>query len=67
MQSGYDGMSVLVNDVERFHGSEDHDEDHDEDSFTWTRYKEAEPEYFRFAYVKYELLVKSSVEISQSL
>ena len=57
MQSGYDGMSVLVNDVERFRGSEDHDEDF----FTWTRYKEAELEYFCFAYVKYELLLESSV------
>ena len=57
MQSGYDGMSVLVNDVERFRGSEDHNED----SFTWTRYKEAVPEYFRFAYVKYGLLAESSV------
>ena len=32
MQSGHDGMSVLVNDIERFRASEDYDED----SFTWT-------------------------------
>lgn len=56
IKSGYDGMSVLVNDVERFRGSEDYDED----SFTWTRYEEAEPEYFCFGYVKYGLLDESS-------
>ncbi|KAK4693052.1 hypothetical protein P7C71_g4266, partial [Lecanoromycetidae sp. Uapishka_2] len=57
IQSGFDSMSVLVNDVERFRGSEVHHEDY----FIWTRYKEEEPEYFRFAYVKYELLGESSV------
>ena len=46
---GYDSMSVVVNDVERFRGSEDHNEDY----FKWTRYKSDEPEYFRFAFVKY--------------
>lgn len=46
---GYDSMSVVVNDVERFRGSEDHNDDY----FKWTRYKPDEPEYFRFAYVKY--------------
>lgn len=46
---GYDSMSVVVNDVERFRGSEDHNQDY----FTWTRYKPDEPEYFRFAFVKY--------------
>lgn len=46
---GYDGMSIVINDVERFRGgTEDH-----EDYFTWTRYKPDEPEYFRFAFVKY--------------
>jgi hypothetical protein len=44
----YDGISVLVNDVERFHkyGT------NDSDPFTWTRWKEGEPEYFRFGFVK---------------
>lgn len=54
---GYDSMSVLVNDVERFRGSEDHDEDF----FTWTRYRPEEPEYFRFAYVKYGIARGTSV------
>jgi hypothetical protein len=57
ISSGHDSMSILINDVERFRGSEDHDED----LFTWTRYKAAEPEYFRFAYVKYGLAKGSSV------
>lgn len=54
---GYDSMSILVNDVERFRGSEDHDEDF----FTWTRYRPEEPEYFRFAYVKYGIARGTSV------
>lgn len=57
ISSGYDSMSILINDVERFRGSEDHDEDF----FTWTRYKAEEPEYFRFAYVKYGLAKGTSV------
>ncbi|KAL6713895.1 hypothetical protein ACLMJK_008389 [Lecanora helva] len=57
LQNGYDSMSVLVNDVERFRGSEDHDED----SFTWKRYKDNETEYFRFGYVKYGILGESSL------
>ena len=52
LPSVYDGISVLVNDVERFRGFDAHDSE----SFTWTRYKEGEPEYFRFAFVKYGLL-----------
>ena len=56
-QSEYDGLSVLVNDVERFRGFEDHGED----SFTWKRYKETEPEYFRFAHVKHRVLSDSIV------
>lgn len=47
---GYDSMSVVINDVERFRGSGDHSS---ADSFKWTRYKPDEPEYFRFAFVKY--------------
>lgn len=44
----FDGVSVLVNDVERFHkyGADD------TDPFTWTRLRDGEPEYFRFGYVK---------------
>ena len=47
---GYEGVSVLVNDVERFRGfPEDGDT-----SFTWTR-RAAEnlPEFFRFGFVNY--------------
>lgn len=54
---GYDSMSILINDVERFRGSEDHDED----IFTWKRHKAVEPEYFRFAYVKYGFAKGSSI------
>jgi hypothetical protein len=43
----YDGVSVLVNDVERFRGYEDQNKE----SFTWTRTDEDLPEYFRFAYM----------------
>ena len=57
VQRGYDSISVLINDVERFRGSEDHNES----SFTWQRYKEAEPEYFRFGYVQYGLLGKDDI------
>lgn len=46
---GYNSMSILVNDVERFRGSKDYNEEF----FTWKRYKPEEPECFRFAYVKY--------------
>ncbi|MCJ1340177.1 hypothetical protein MMC09_005471 [Bachmanniomyces sp. S44760] len=55
--SEYDGMSVIVNDIERFRSTEDHNES----NFTWTRYKQMEAEYFRFAYVKYEILKENSV------
>lgn len=47
--SGFDGISVLIKDVERFRTPEGQSID----SFNWTRRKEAEPEYFRVAYVKY--------------
>ncbi|KAF1969368.1 hypothetical protein BU23DRAFT_557682 [Bimuria novae-zelandiae CBS 107.79] len=43
----YDGMSVLVNDVERFRGYEDADKA----SFTWVRHMDHVPEYFRFAFM----------------
>ena len=57
ISQGYDSMSVVINDVERFRGSEDHDGD----TFTWQRYKEDEPEYFRFAFVKYGITKKATV------
>ncbi|KAF2179810.1 hypothetical protein K469DRAFT_730441 [Zopfia rhizophila CBS 207.26] len=43
----YDGMSILVNDVERFRGYEDAGKD----SFTWVRHEGHMPEYFRFAFM----------------
>lgn len=44
----YDGISVLVNDVERFHkyGTDD------PDFLSWVRQRDGEPEYFRFGFVK---------------
>ncbi|KAF2267279.1 hypothetical protein CC78DRAFT_541927 [Lojkania enalia] len=45
--SFYDGISVLVNDVERFKSFEDSGKE----SFTWVRHHEGVPEYFRFAYL----------------
>ena len=49
LTSPFDGISMLVNDVERFHGHEDQNLS----SFTWTRYKADEPEFFRFGYIKH--------------
>jgi len=43
---GYDGISVLVNDVERFRSYED------DGPFTWTRMVKDLPEFFRFAYMQ---------------
>ncbi|KAF2021133.1 hypothetical protein BU24DRAFT_15461 [Aaosphaeria arxii CBS 175.79] len=43
----FDGVSVLVNDVERFRGYEA-----EAKSFTWVRHMEDVPEYFRFAYLR---------------
>lgn len=46
----YDGISILVNDVERFRGFFDEEGD---DQFVWTRENSsAINEYFRFAYVQ---------------
>ena len=56
-KSGFDGISVLINDVERFRAPEGQIID----SLNWTRRKEAEPEYFRFAYVKYRNLGDVSI------
>lgn len=47
-----DGISLLVNDVERFRGYFENDEDFEEKKFTWIRKSNKEiKEYFRFAYV----------------
>lgn len=51
----YDGISVLVNDVERLRTYEDYDEKgywiNGTREFTWDRHLEGAPEYFRFAYM----------------
>lgn len=47
-----DGISLLVNDVERFRGYFEDDEDFESRKFTWTRKSRKDlKEYFRFAYV----------------
>ncbi len=46
----YDGLSVLVNDVERFRWFRDRNT---KSEFTWTRHREGDPEYFRFGFVEY--------------
>ena len=43
----YDGISILVNDVERFRGYDDMETS----SFTWVRHMDGVPEYFRFAFM----------------
>jgi hypothetical protein len=47
IQRGYEGVSVIINDVERFRGVGD------EKNFTWTRRAEEADEYFRFGFVNY--------------
>ncbi|KAB8266823.1 hypothetical protein BDV30DRAFT_232156 [Aspergillus minisclerotigenes] len=49
-----DGISVLVNDVERFQAFKS--DNGSVESFNWTRLKADEPEYFRFGYVKMNAL-----------
>jgi hypothetical protein len=44
----YDGLSVLVNDVERYHEFEERMDG----SWTWVRHMEGVNEYFRFGYLK---------------
>ncbi|KAI1341031.1 hypothetical protein F5Y15DRAFT_39570 [Xylariaceae sp. FL0016] len=49
----YDGISILVNDVERFRGF--FGDEGDDDTFTWTRENrttEQYDEYFRFGYIQ---------------
>lgn len=43
----YDGLSILVNDVERYRGYVDNEAE----SWTWVRHLREVPEYFRFAYL----------------
>lgn len=44
------GITVLVNDIQRFLSFKS--EDGTVDTFNWTRHRENDPEYFRFAYIK---------------
>ncbi|ORY11250.1 hypothetical protein BCR34DRAFT_330436 [Clohesyomyces aquaticus] len=46
---GYEGVSVLVNDVERFRGAHVGVDN----SFTWQRHAMDAPEFFRFGFVRY--------------
>lgn len=47
-----DGISLLVNDVERFRGYFDDDDDFDNGTYTWKRIVDKHfKEYFRFAYI----------------
>ncbi|OCT48793.1 LCCL domain protein [Cladophialophora carrionii] len=46
--ASFDGISVLVNDVQRFVAFEP-----DDMSFNWTRLVDNEPEFFRFGYVNH--------------
>ncbi|CAI6341764.1 unnamed protein product [Periconia digitata] len=46
---GYEGVSVLVNDVERFRGFRDDGQN----NFTWAKRVQDRPEYFRFGFVSY--------------
>ncbi|KAE8152017.1 LCCL domain protein [Aspergillus avenaceus] len=49
-----DGISVIVNDVERFQAFKS--DNGSVSSFNWTRLKADEPEYFRFGYVQMNAL-----------
>lgn len=48
----FNGISILVNDVERYRGFQDRGSL----EFSWNRTHEGDDEYFRFAYVKYSAL-----------
>jgi hypothetical protein len=48
---GYQGVSVVVNDVERYRGSGGSDQG----SFTWSRLNNGKDEYFRFGFISYQL------------
>jgi hypothetical protein len=48
-----DGLSVLINDVERYHAfGTDGAEDVKIPNWNWTRVQPGQPEYFRFGYIK---------------
>lgn len=47
---GYEGVSVLINDVERYRGGAGGNES----NFTWTRRALDGPEYFRFGFINYQ-------------
>jgi hypothetical protein len=52
---GYQGVSVLVNDVERYRGAAlGSGSTANQTSFTWTRQAVNSPEYFRFGFVSYQ-------------
>ena len=56
--TGHDSLSIVVDDVERFRGSEDDSSE----NFNWTRSSEdGQPTYVRFAYVKYKAFGPSAV------
>lgn len=46
---GYEAISVIVNDVERYRG----DHAGSDGNFTWTRHATESPEYFRFGFIRY--------------
>lgn len=46
---GYEGVSVIVNDVERYRGVHADSDG----NFTWTRQASESPEYFRFGFINY--------------
>ena len=48
---GYQGVSVVVNDVERYRGSGGSDQG----NFTWNRSDGGQDEYFRFGFISYQL------------
>jgi hypothetical protein len=48
---GYQGVSVVVNDVERYRGSDGSDQG----NFTWSRSDDEKDEYFRFGFISYQL------------
>ncbi|CAN9406908.1 unnamed protein product [Alternaria alternata] len=48
---GYQGVSVVVNDVERYRGSGGSDQG----NFTWSRSDGGQDEYFRFGFISYQL------------
>jgi len=50
-EMGYDGISILVNDVERYKGYQDVDESAMK-SFTWVRARKDLNEYFRFGFLR---------------